>query len=170
MDKTQLTRGPLTQTSPMHVSPNVSPPQGMWPMTSMPMQSQSPAGLHGMAPQGQSPDRHGISSQGPGISPLHQRPNMSPSMGDMMMRPPSNSPPQMGYSPQHTHISPQHIVPSPPRPVQHIAPRQPVLGQLMVITMYHHAYFSSSLSIETSCDTLVQTVFVATNSYTQYQI
>ncbi|XP_048762477.2 thymocyte selection-associated high mobility group box protein TOX-like isoform X2 [Ostrea edulis] len=131
MDKTQLTRGPLTQTSPMHVSPNVSPPQGMWPMTSMPMQSQSPAGLHGMAPQGQSPDRHGISSQGPGISPLHQRPNMSPSMGDMMMRPPSNSPPQMGYSPQHTHISPQHIVPSPPRPVQHIAPRQPVLGQLM---------------------------------------
>ncbi|XP_061197188.1 TOX high mobility group box family member 4-like isoform X2 [Saccostrea echinata] len=129
MDKSHLTRGP--QTSPMHGSPNVSPPQGVWPMSSMPMQNQSPLGLHGMSPPGQSPDSHGMSPQGTGISPLHQGPNMSPIMGDMLMGPPSNSPPQMGYSPQHQHVSPQQIVPSPPRPVQPIAPRQPVLGQLM---------------------------------------
>ncbi|XP_062621491.1 TOX high mobility group box family member 4-B-like isoform X2 [Saccostrea cucullata] len=129
MDKSHLARGP--QASPMHGSPNVSPPQGVWPMSSMAMPNQSPLGLHGMSPQGQSPDSHGMSPQGTGISPLHQGPNMSPNMGDLMMGPPTNSPPQMGYSPQHPHVSPQHIVPSPPRPVQPIAPRQPVLGQLM---------------------------------------
>lgn len=129
MDKNQF-RGPPAQNSPMHMSPNVSPPQGAWPMASMPMQNPSPVGLHGMSPQGHSPDSHGMSPQG--ISPLHHGANMSSSMGDMMMGPPSNSPPQMGYSPQHPHISPQHMVSSPPRQVQSIAPRPPVLGQLMV--------------------------------------
>lgn len=129
MDKNQFVR--QAQNSPMHMSPNVSPPQGAWPMTSMTMQNQSPPGLHGMSPQGHSPDSHGMSPQGQGISPLHHGANMSPSMGDMMMGPPSNSPPNMGYSPQHPHVSPQHMVSSPPRPVQQIAPRQPVLGQLM---------------------------------------
>ncbi|XP_078337426.1 TOX high mobility group box family member 4-like isoform X2 [Crassostrea virginica] len=128
MDKNQF-RGPPAQNSPMHMSPNVSPPQGAWPMASMPMQNPSPVGLHGMSPQGHSPDSHGMSPQG--ISPLHHGANMSSSMGDMMMGPPSNSPPQMGYSPQHPHISPQHMVSSPPRQVQSIAPRPPVLGQLM---------------------------------------
>lgn len=130
MDKNQFVR--QAQNSPMHMSPNVSPPQGAWPMTSMTMQNQSPPGLHGMSPQGHSPDSHGMSPQGQGISPLHHGANMSPSMGDMMMGPPSNSPPNMGYSPQHPHVSPQHMVSSPPRPVQQITPRQPVLGQLMV--------------------------------------
>lgn len=93
MDKNQFVR--QAQNSPMHMSPNVSPPQGAWPMTSMTMQNQSPPGLHGMSPQGHSPDSHGMSPQGQGISPLHHGANMSPSMGDMMMGPPSNSPPNM---------------------------------------------------------------------------